>query len=432
MVNAIQYGVGYSHGLAEFMEFTDSVYCPTGYCEFPQMQTLDIESACRLRHDVEFVEGDADTAPYQTLPGTDLELYIEGYADDDVHEDVANHLITVQSYPTWPTGRTKPAYPTENYEKDIFNWTQSRPLIARTSMLINRGDLDNGEARNHTYGIDCALYWKVKTTTGYVNDTSNYVLAWEDDTSIDLLSYAWTNSSDVTLTLIPSECVLNGDRVSPPKNHTDPLYTKNCIYMIANKTNVGLQAMLKDPWFGLNGDFKLMHIIPDNGQSVYNRRNSFIMNLDAATVDAANNEKTPEQALQDIAVIWQNIAYFAGDTVRNAESYQSSGSYTNLEVQGTISALVTYYSIDWARLSAPAIIVLSCALFVVYTALLTKREYAWRRSALPLLFHGLEDQERHAQGDVRDFNAMQDAAKEIRVRLTEHVDDTGTRLITQR
>lgn len=432
MVNAIQYGVGYSHGLAEFMQFTDTVYCPTGYCEFPKMQTLDIESACRLRHDVKFIQGDADAASYETLPGTDLALYADGYTFDNGHDDsddVANHQIAVKSYSAWPRERTEPAYPADNYERDIFNWTRSRPLIARTSMLINREGVYDGDIKNSTYGIECALYWKVKTTTGYVNDMSNYTLAWEHDTSIET-DFVWTNTSTgLALALIPSKCVVDGDYVPHPNenSYNDTFYKDNCIYAVPSKTNAALQAMLKDPWYGLNGDLALMRTIPDTDLGVWNRRNSFIMNLDAAT-----RQNTTEQALHGVAEIWQNIAYFAGDTVRNAQSYQSSGSYTNLEVHGTISALVTYYSIDWPRLSVPAFIVLSCALFMVYTAILTRREYAWRRSALPLLFHGLEDHERHAQGDVRDFNAMQDAAKDIRVRLTEHVDDTGARLTTQR
>jgi hypothetical protein len=431
MVNAIQYGVGYSLGLAEFMQITDAVYCPTGYCEFPQMQTLDIESACRLRHDVEFIQGDADTASYETLPGTDLALYADGYTLDngyDDSEDVANQQIAVQSYSTWPRERTEPAYPTDNYERNIFNWTLSRPLITRTSMLINRQGVDNGDTRNSTYGIECALYCKVKTTTGYLNDTSKYNLAWDDDTSIET-NFAWINTStDANLALIPSKCIVDGDQVPHPNesSYNDTFFKDNCIYWVPNKTNVALQAMLKHPWYGLNGDLKLMRTIPDTDQSVLNERNSFMMNLEVVT------RGTPNQTLFGVADIWQNMAYFAGNTVRNAKSVQSNGSLTNLGVQGTMSDLVTYYSVDWARLSVPAFIVLSCALFMVYTAVHTRREYAWRRSALPLLFHGLEDHERHAQGDVRDFNAMQDAAKNIRVRLTEHVDDTGARLTTQK
>lgn len=430
MVNAIQYGVGYSHGLAEFMQFSDAVYCPTGYCEFPQMQTLDIESACRLRHDVKFIQGDADAASYETLPGTDLALFADGYTLDNGHDDsdnVANHQIAVQSYSTWPRERTEPAYPADNYERDIFNWTRSRPLIARTSMLINREGVGNGDTRNSTYGIECALYWTIKTTTGYLNDTSNYTMAWEYDTSVEI-EFAWTNiSTDFALALIPSKCIVDGDPVPHPNegSYNDTIFKDNCIYWVPNKTNVALQAMLKDHSYGLNGDLKLMRTIPNTEQSVWNERNSFIMNLEAVT------RGTPNQTLPSVAAIWHNMAYFAGNTVRSAMSYQS-GAPTYLKVYGTMLALVTYYSVDWARLSVPAFIVLSCALFMVYTAILTRREYAWRRSALPLLFHGLEDHERHAQGDIRDFNAMQDAAKDIRVRLTEHVDDTGARLTTQR
>ena len=293
-------------------------------------------------------------------------------------------------------------------------------------MLINREGFNNDDTKNFTYGIDCALYWNVKTTTGYVNNTSSFNLAWEDDTSTES-NLTWIDASNLSLLiLIPFPCVVNGTRVQP-KNGTDTFYMDNCTYTIAKETNKGLQAMLRDPWFGLNGKLDFMRTDPDTGGAVWNKRNAFIMNLEMATAQA-----TPEQALSIATVMWQDIARFAGNTVRSAESAQLNGTFINLEVQGTMSDLVTYYSIDWARLAAPAFIVLSCALFMVYTAILTRREYACRRSALPLLFHGLEDHERHAQGDVRDFNAMQDAAKDVHVRLTEHVDDTGARLTTQR
>lgn len=428
MVNAIQYGLGYSNGPGEFMQVTTSVYCPTGYCEFPKMQTLDIEYVCSLRNDVEFVQGDPGYASYQTLPGTNVRLYVEGYKlakGYNNNDDVENHQIAVESYSTWPTERSDPSYSIGNYERDVFNWTRG-PLIARTSMLVNRENIDNYSAQNSTYGIDCALYWNVRTTTGYVNSTSNYTLGWEDDASI-VSNFTSNSQSDIVLT--PLECVVNGYRVSQPKESSpnETYYNDNCIYQIHNKTHVGLQSMLKHPYSGLMGDLALMHTIPTTNQSVWNERNPFIMNLEAATWQV-----TPEQALYNVTSMWHNMAYFADNTVRSAENYQSSGSATNLGVNGTISALVTYYSVDWARLAVPAFIVLSCALFVVYTAIITRKEYAWRRSALPLLFHGLEDHERHAQGDVRDFNAMQDAAKDIRVRLTEHVDDTGARLTTQR
>ena len=91
---------------------------------------------------------------------------------------------------------------------------------------------------------------------------------------------------------------------------------------------------------------------------------------------------------------------------------------------------IFYYSIDWKFLVMPAFVVLSCALSVLYTALQTKNEYAWRRSALPLLFHGLEERERSAHGDLRDINVMQDVAEHMRVRLEEHVDANGARLVT--
>ncbi|KAF3039580.1 hypothetical protein E8E12_008772 [Didymella heteroderae] len=219
MVNAIQYGLGFINGPSDYVKTQTIVDCPTGYCDFTKAQTLSVGYECMYRDDIVYVPRKGNMAPYQTLPGTDLRLYVEGY------RGVTRQRIVAATYSQYPVPEPILDYPMEYFDNDPLLKIKV-PLIARTSMMFNWINATGQKALRSTYAMDCALFWKVRT--------------------------------------------------------------------------------------------------------------------------------------------------------------------------------------------------------------MEMNEYAWRRSALPLLFHGLEDHERFAQGDVRDFKVMQDAAKEIRVRLTEHVDENGARLTTQK
>ena len=417
MVNAIQFGLGYASGPNEIVKATTIVDCPGGYCEFNKAQTLSMGYKCVSRSDIIYVPTNGTSVPYQTLPGTNLRFYSEGYKNVEGYEDVEDQRIAVESYTTYPTPESSPYYPTNEYETDIFGLIQG-PLIVRTSMLLDLGNGTDHAVRNGTHAIDCALYWEVASTSMYVNASSNFTLAGTLDPSI--VSTYWRDEQD-SWVLEPNKCIVEGEEVAA-SNGT--FYRNNCVFWVDALPHQGLQTMLTDPDYGLMGGLFLLESYQD-GTGKWNRRNIFTINMDKASWN-----RTPQQAFDQINWMWKNIAFAASFTIRRTASVQVNG-FANLHATGTVSALVFYYSVDWVRLTMPAFIVLCCALFVLYTALLTRKEYAWRRSTLPLLFHGLEDHERIAQGDVRDFTVMTDIAKEIRVRLTEHVDANGARFTTQ-
>ncbi|KAJ4379559.1 hypothetical protein N0V86_004740 [Didymella sp. IMI 355093] len=307
MMNAIQWGQSYSNGPSYLVGAPVNVDCPTGYCVFNTTQTLGIGRSCVRRTDIRYVPPDGIYAPYQTLPGTDIEFYFNG------HEGLEKEWIVAATY----TG-----YPTNSYEKDVFGMKHG-PLIVRTSMMYNPGSTADADVDFGTIAIECALYWTIQTYTIYINETTDYEYYENSDDSI---TFSMRLDEDSRWVLEPSRCIVNGEQV-PGRNDTkyDEIYYRdNCVYWVGKESHLALQKILTDSDYGLVGNI-----------------------------------------------------------------------------------------IDWLRL-----------------AFLTRKEYAWRRSALPLLFHGLEDQERLAQGDVRDFNVMQDLAKDIRVRLTEHVDANGARLTT--
>lgn len=412
MINAVSFGQGYGNGLADILKAETIVNCPTGYCQFNTAQTLSIGYQCINRTDIVYVPTNGTSAPYQMLPGTNLKFYLEGnvYAKDQ--------RIAAESYSSWPTKN----YP--DYEQEYFNATHG-PLIVRTAMLIDLGNgISDKSDNNGTFGIECALFWEVKTTQMYVNASdpnSNSSLA-SHDTPIQFNIDHGNASEDALWLLTPKTCIVEGREVAVS---SDEYYMDNCVHLVGRKAALGLQNMLMDLQYGLMGYLFLSETYA-NGTVKWTQRNIFTININRSSWN-----QLPAAVFDNIKTMWGNIAYAASFTVRRTKSVQTKGGAAKLYVTGSTSALVFYYSVDWARLTMPAFIVLCCALFVLYAALLTRKEYAWRRSALPLLFHGLEDHERFAQGDVRDFNVMQDIAQEIRVKLTENVDANGARFITQ-
>jgi hypothetical protein len=407
MVNAIQWGQSYSNGPSYLVGAPVNVDCPTGYCVFNTTQTLSIGQSCVRRTDIRYVPPDGIYAPYQTLPGTDIEFYFNG------HEGLEKEWIVAATY----TG-----YPTKSYEKDIFGMKHG-PLIVRTSMMYNPGSTADADVDFGTIAIECALYWNIQTYTIHINETTDYEYHEDSDYSI---TFSMRLDEYSRWVLEPSRCIVNGEQV-PGRNDTkyDEIYYRdNCVYWVGKEPHLALQKLLTDSDYGLVGNMSHIETF-QNGTKRWNRKNLFLMNMDGMTFG-----QSIQGSLNSIKSVWHNMAFAATGVIRQGQSVQVDGPRAYLVTQGTISALVFYYSIDWLRLGMPAFIVLCCALFVLYTAFLTRKEYAWRRSALPLLFHGLEDQERLAQGDVRDFNVMQDLAKDIRVRLTEHVDANGARLTT--
>jgi hypothetical protein len=417
MVNAIQFGLGYSNGPSNFITAETNVVCPTGYCNFTKSQTLSVAHSCAFRNDIQNVPqnetGTETLAPYQTLPGTDLRIYSQGYTG------AFKQKISAATYAKYPVPKPILPYETGAYADDPLSGIDW-PLIARTSMLFSWAPDNWTNGTDYTYAIDCGLYWTFRTTQMYVNDVSNFTLKSNDDNVTFVPEY----DDQRRWVLRPTTCFVDGQQVpdASESSHNDTYWRDNCVFWVSDYAHVGVQNLLTDPTRGFIGNLTYL----DRDMNKWNDRNTFTMNLEAASAG-----QTREDTFNNIDTMWQNIAFFAAFTVRGGESIQTNADPVNLNVTGTVYALVTYYSIDWLRLTMPAFIIVCCALFVLYTAVSTRKEYAWRRSALPLLFHGLEDQERYAQGDVRDFNAMQDAAKEIRVRLTEHVDENGARLTTQ-
>ncbi|KAF2034201.1 hypothetical protein EK21DRAFT_108241 [Setomelanomma holmii] len=402
LMNAIRFGESYQNGLSSFITAVTLVDCPTGYCSFPKAQTLAVDRVCVDRtNDIVTYPRNGTLAAYKSLPGLDMKFYHEGTRDYEAQ--VIGTYSAVD-------------YPDDDYMKQVFG-AGYRALITRTGIML--------QGSTGILGYECALAWSVRQATEYVDDTSNFQL----NSTNDIITWSYEfqpNGTDVWWSLEPDTCYVQGEVVH--KDESDH-YQDNCIFAVGQGAGEGLETMLVDEQDGFMGDLFMIN----KANQTATRMNSFLLNLNATRTNN-NNDAVPSSdkvIFNRINNMWQNIAFAMSFTIRHAPSRMVDGSYQYLTTTGSVDKPVYYYNIDWVRLALPAFVVGFAAFFVGYTAFITRKEYAWRRSALPLLFHGIEDRERVALGDVRSFITMQDVAKKLHVRLEEHVDANGARFATQ-
>ncbi|KAL6703501.1 hypothetical protein ACN47E_009599 [Coniothyrium glycines] len=417
MMNAIKFGYGYTNGLSTFITAVTNVDCPTGYCSFKKSQTLAIRHQCVDRTAaIETIPASDEIAAYQTLSETNLEFYYNGATVGN--ETYEKQIIAAESYTTWPN---------TTYGDILFDQSLG-PLIIRTSILMSLASTDETDAAsiaNQTIAAECALYWSINTSEGIVDDTTNFKL----NNTVTPMMFDIVREPEGTENLwllTPDECFVEGETVA--KNLTDVFYINNCQFAVGKSGGGALQRMLLDDLDGFNG----VSYLKNATAFEWTRTNDFVTNIYAALED---NKFDRDLALGEMETMWGNLAFAMSSTVKYSKSKMEGDDADSqgeqLLTSGSVYRPIFYYSIDWPRLAAPGFVVALAAFFVLYTAIVTRKEYAWRRSALPLLFHGIEERERVALGDVRSFITMQDVAQKLHVRLDEHVDANGARLTTQ-
>jgi hypothetical protein len=89
-------------------------------------------------------------------------------------------------------------------------------------------------------------------------------------------------------------------------------------------------------------------------------------------------------------------------------------------VHGTAFSTQTCIKVQWAWLSLPAVLIVFGMLFLGATIWESRRILpgsVWKSSGLAVLFHGLDARSRENYGQLDDLQGMDDAAREMRVRL---------------
>lgn len=126
MINAIQFGQTYNNGLSKVLDAVTRVNCPTNYCNFTESQTLSIGSICENRTPAIInVPAQRNESAYQTLPGTDLQLFYNGSNANGYLEQV----VAAKTYTGWPD---------KDFNTSVYGSSGvPGPLIARTAMMFN-------------------------------------------------------------------------------------------------------------------------------------------------------------------------------------------------------------------------------------------------------------------------------------------------------
>lgn len=390
MINAVKFGVSYMTGLDDAVNGEIPIDCPTGYCEFGQYQTLTIRSYCVDRSD-EILERE-DDYPYLTLPDTDLRLYHKGGKRDDIGP-YRQMFITSRSY--------------TNYSEKVFGG-KLPTLITRTVVIVNRTGWETPVA------FECAFRWAVRTVVGEVNQAYSSFM---NETTV---SYNWTSTDkpkneNLTFVLWPNECWVNNTLVV--KEHNETFYNQECSYRISKKAQKGLQNLLLDDTDGLAGDSILISRDEATEKRKWTRTNDFVTNI--WELMGSNRAKF----IEHMDGFFDNIALMMTRVART-----NSGLDEEKYTQGFVYRWVFVYHVNWQRLAFPTILVFGSNMFFVATAVLTSSEYGWRRSNLPLLFHGLGGVEREVCNTIKGLAAMEMAAEGMHVKLEETAE--GTRLVS--
>lgn len=399
MLNAVKFGVSYMTGLDNTAGDKGIVDCPTGYCDFGQFQTLAIKHRCIDRSN-DIQEEGADHYPYLTLPDTDLRLYHKGGMRNGTGS-YQQMLITAQSYPDQPTNTTDIKLPA---------------LIARTAMIVK--PRDGAGLWDKAVAVECSLRWSLRTLSGEVDQaTSSSVI--ENPLNETTMAGSWDVNDDpanknLAFVLEPTTgCWVNNTAIFRGNN---TLYNEECLYRITKKAHQGIQKLLCDSTDGLVGDYILVSRNETADKNYLTRMNHFINNINTLMTENRT------AYISNLEGVFQNIAWSMTRVAR-----VDSGVDPKFAL-GLVYSYVFVYHVIWSRLAFPAIVVFSCNVFFIVTAVLTAGDYGWRRSNLPLVFHGLGGVEGESRGPVKELADMEAVAEKMIVRLGETPE--GARLMS--
>ncbi|KAH8657577.1 hypothetical protein BGZ60DRAFT_531733 [Tricladium varicosporioides] len=387
LINGIKFGISYMSGIQDAITANMPVQCPTGICDFGRYQTLGVESMC-IDRSKEIMETRPNGFNY-TLPGTGLTLR------KVLSKPNPQGLITAKS--------------TNNTESTLF--PELGPRIVRTTLLINVWD--SGEP----VAMDCMLYWRVRTRDGFLNITSGLVL---EERRVPNATISWTPKTlpgGVSYSIVPDECWVNNTKLVD-KDSKD--YENNCVYFVGYIGNQALQRFLLDDEDGLVGDSYMYSMNPKD----FSRTNHFITNVYELAVDGDQLDFTgtpnSDGALDKM---FNNIAYMMTNTIRNTYREHPENTVNpnmrrfQLHVNGTIYQDVFFYHVLWTRLALPSMLVFGSIFFFILTAIANQSGETWKRSSLPLLFHGLGTPERIQAGEPTTASEMLEVAKNMNVKL---------------
>ncbi|KAF2000615.1 hypothetical protein P154DRAFT_434859 [Amniculicola lignicola CBS 123094] len=375
MVTAINFGTSYTSSF--FWQGSQlPAVCWSGNCTFAAYQTLGVDAKCRDRT-------------------KDLDYGVEGLVGlaDGPYLRRKDGILNVSSTTTYP-----PA--------DLF--PELGPLILNFQAIANPLIDDQVDP----VAIQCALYWAVGTYK-----TTNMTNFWlyDDPTSVA------TNTSEASRTkygmedyilIYPPECWVNGTIIE----EKDERHFDLCTNWISPLGQLGLQNLLTHTGLGMTGE-------------VYKTENGWsVTNLFANAVYDATANRLQNETYNTLELIVNNTAVMMSQGVRMLPT-NVNDTFQYFPVNGTVYQNGTFWEIHFYYLGIVHAVVGGSVLFLILTVFITRQDHPWKTSVLPLLFHGLSEQDRNMTAEVPTMVDMREAADHMKVKVT--MTAVGQRLQTR-
>lgn len=391
MIAAIHTGLSQGTGFGDVARANQALLtpqCKSGYCNFGIYQTIAVDCMCY-----------------------DISAFIE---TNDMYHYIPSHSALEEPLLfNNQTGRINSTISFLYPDKSYFPTSEEiGPLIANVFVMAN---MDIGR---NPIAVECALYWAVwtlssATTAGSWNET---FISSETNSTSEARQAAIDPEKFVPLSIEPKQCWINGTEY---KDHTststkDPVDEfPECIHFVGGKPHFSLQNWFASSTYGLVGAQTF-----DREKQAWADENPYTMFLSALL------------GLSDIGrlagdietYIFDNLATSMTTTMRylpRGDLNGGPGSY-DYPAAGVMFDVMRFH-VHWPIMIFPVIVVLGSALFTFLVAK-QARQHLWKKSNLPLLFHGLGTRERNSCGEIEDYVDMRAKARDMKVKLLTTAD----------
>lgn len=356
--------------------------CYSGYCDFGSYQSLAVDVQCQ------------DLSAHVTQDESYYYLPTNAALDTALYLDATTNLGEITSAISFK-------YP----DPSIFLAVDDiGPLIANIFVFAKKW------INVPPVAVECALYWAVYTYNGTMTGNN-----W-NETIIGAMTNKTTEAKEAAiegrnLYLEPDDCYINRTLRANHLQVEDLVdHRPECVHLVGARAHRSLQNWFLSPVYGVPG--RLNGTTTANG-TIWSRSNPFIRYVDSL-LDLANSTNAADAISR---YIFGNLADSMTTTVRylpRGASSEANGAYVVWSFGVQFDSW--RFHVHWSWIAFPGLLVFACAFFSFYVAF-TSREHLWKKSNLPLLFHGLGPRERDDLGEVEDYLDMKERAGDMKVRF---------------
>jgi hypothetical protein len=386
MMAAIDSGLSEGIGFGDVAEASVALItpkCDTDYCYFGYYQSLGVNYICEDLSDQIVATGNSYYLPSNSALGNPLSL-------DKVYGFV-NSTVSYQ-------------YP----DSSVFMKANDvGPLIANIFIVTN------SYANADPVAVECVLYWSVFTYYSLTNSdgwTENITETTTNLTSV-AKEAAINPKLNVDIIIEPQDCWINDTLYEDHYAVVDVDGNPECISFVSPSAQLGLQNWMANTKYGFPGSFTWA--AGPNGDS-YSYTNPFMGYLSQLLLEG--NSTIAAQYIGKY--IFENLASSMTTTIRflpRRNILFSEGGYV-MWSQGIMYDTWRFH-VRWWLMAFPVLLVIGCITFS-FTIAVTAREHLWKKSTLPLLFHGLGPREMEAVGEIEDYVGMEEKAISMQVKFS--------------